>query len=538
MTNRTKWTLALGGTAVVLTYLLWPLPQPDQKIEFDTKAIEAKYAFLDTLRPTSSQRPNLLLIVADDLSRQDLSLYGNKLINTPNLDSIGLLGAVCTEGYVTSPICSPSRAGLLTGRYQQRFGFDRIVHTRYARNRLEWLVFKYFITTKNWLLLGKPVAPPFTEVVKQGLPPEQLTLAELLKASGYKTAIYGKWHLGHGDHALPFKRGFDEHYGFYEGYSLYMADTNNPNVVNHRVPRWSDFSDPFIWGAGRSGNCAVRLNGKVIDDQYYLTDRLAEKGVDFIRANRNQPFFLYLPFLTPHTPFQATKPFYDRLGHIPDHGRRVYMAMIAQLDHAVGQVINTLRAEGLLENTLIVLISDNGGATYTLAADNSPFKGGKLSHFEGGIRVPFLFRWDGKVKPGTVINTPVTSLDIFATMSSLLGMQLPDQHALDGQSLLDSVRPPRNLFWRCDYSWAVRSGPWKLVAEEGVEDEIPHKVRLYNMTTDPYEKNNLANLNPPLVDSLTNLHRQWEKGTMPPKWPNVMHFRFGHADGEVSWFPL
>ena len=524
--------------AALLAFLFWPLQKQPDRIRFDANAIRAKQEFLKTLKPDTSRVPNVVIILADDLGRSDISLYGNRLISTPNIDSIGLLGATFTEGYITSPICSPSRAGLLTGRYQQRFGFEYILHDRYARNRIEWLVYRHFLATDTWQVLGRPVVPTFQDVAAQGLPPEQITLSEVLKAKGYATAAIGKWHLGSAPHALPNARGFDLHYGFYEGYSLYMADSADGGVVNQRHDRSTDFSDPFIWGAGRQGNCAIRLNGEVIDERYYLTDRIAEESVKFIRANADRPFFLYVPFLTPHTPFQATKAYYDRLDHIQDRNKRVYMAMIAQMDDAVGHIMAQLRASGVSGNTMVFFLSDNGGATYTLATDNAPFRGGKFTHFEGGLRVPFMMRWDGVIESGSRINRHTSSLDIMATVLDTLGIELPQTNNLDGQSLLmRNGSQPRNLFWRSGYAWAVRSGPWKLVAEDDWGLGFGPRIRLFDISTDSLELNDLSALRPEVVDSLRSLHRNWQKNLQEPLWPNVMNFRFRKGDDE-SWFPL
>jgi arylsulfatase A-like enzyme len=524
--------------ASVLAILLWPLEKQPDRIRFNTDAINAKQEFLATLKPDTDRVPNVVIILADDLGRSDISLFGNTLISTPNIDSIGLLGATFTEGYITSPICSPSRAGLLTGRYQQRFGFEYILHDRYARNRLEWLVYKYLLATDTWQVLGRPVVPTFQDVAAQGLPPEQITLAEVLKAKGYATAAIGKWHLGSAPHALPNARGFDLHYGFYEGYSLYMADSANAGIVNQRHARNTDFSDPFIWGAGRQGNCAIRLNGEVVDERVYLTDRIAEEAVKFISANSDRPFFLYVPFLTPHTPFQATKVYYDRLSHIEDRNKRVYLAMIAQMDDAVGTIMAQLRASGISDNTMIFFLSDNGGATYTLATDNAPFRGGKFTHFEGGLRVPFMMRWDGVVEAGSKVSLPTSSLDIMATVLDTLGVEMPVANALDGCSLLkDEGQQTRNLYWRSGYAWAIRSGRWKLVAEDDWGLGFGPRVRLFDMHVDSLEQNDLSALRPEVVDSLRTMHRKWQQELQEPLWPNVMNFRFQRGSDD-SWFPL
>ena len=201
-----------------------------------------------------------------------------------------------------------------------------------------------------------------------------------------------------------------------------MADTSHKDVVNQRH---KDFSDPFIWGKGRSGNCAIRRNDAVIDEKFYLTDRIAEEANQFITKHKEEPFFLYVPFLAPHTPFQATKAYFDKLDHIKDRNKRVYNAMIWQLDDAVGSIISHLEESDLMDNTIIFFLSDNGGATYTEATDNAPLKGGKFTNFEGGLNIPFMVRWDGNIKQGREFSNPVISMDIFSTALELAGLEAP-----------------------------------------------------------------------------------------------------------------
>ncbi|MCB9192295.1 MAG: sulfatase-like hydrolase/transferase, partial [Flavobacteriales bacterium] len=444
--------------AVGLVFGFWPLSSKQFEIVFDKEKIAEKQNFLSTIKPTTSEKPNIVIIIADDLGKTDISLYGNPPIRTPNIDSIGLKGMTFTEGYITSPICAPSRAGMLTGRYQQRFGFEYQPHDRYPKNRIEMFVYKNFIATGDWLVADQIEFPRFQDITKNGMPPSEIMLSEILQKAGYRTGIAGKWHLGAGDHAIPINRGFDYQYGFYEAYSLYMADTSSPNVVNQRH---KDFSDPFIWGKGRSGNCAIRRNHDIIEEEYYLTDRIAEEANAFIDRNQDQPFFLYVPFLAPHTPFQATKAYYDKLDYIEDRNKRVYNAMIWQLDDAVGNIISHLEQTGLMENTIIFFLSDNGGATYTEATDNAPLKGGKFTNFEGGLNIPFMVRWDGHVTPQTNYTEPVISMDIFTTALELTVIHYTSRE-LDGVSLLpvltDSLKQPihNKLCWRSGYNRAIR----------------------------------------------------------------------------------
>lgn len=521
--------------AALLTYGFWPLSSKKWEITFDKEKINQKASFLEAIKPDTSAKPNIVIIIADDLGKTDISLYGNPPIQTPNIDSIGLKGMTFTEGYITSPICAPSRAGMLTGRYQQRFGFEYQPHDRYPKNRIEMFVYKNFIATGDWLVANQIEFPAFKDMVKNGMPPSEIMLAEILQKAGYRTGIAGKWHLGAGEHAIPINRGFDYQYGFYEAYSLYMADTSDPSIVNQRH---KDFSDPFIWGKGRSGNCAIRRNDEVIDEKFYLTDRIAEEANRFIDENKEEPFFLYVPFLAPHTPFQATKAYYDKLGHITDRNKRVYNAMIWQLDDAVGSIISHLEASGLMENTIVFFLSDNGGATYTEATDNAPLKGGKFTNFEGGLNVPFMIRWDGHVNAGTQYEQPVISMDIFSTAVQLAGVNYSVERPVDGVSLLpvleDSVTTPLHeaLFWRSGYNRAVRNGDWKLIT-----DDLSGNHALYNVRTDKEEQRNLYNDNPEMVELLRNRHKEWESQMIDPQWPRVMDYRWWDGD-EPYYFPL
>ncbi len=535
MKRKTLFLLVLFVLTLFIGYGFWPLSSKNFEIVFDKQKISQKSAYLSTIEADSSSKPNIVIIIADDLGKTDISLYGNPPIQTPNIDSIGLKGMTFTEGYITSPICAPSRAGMLTGRYQQRFGFEYQPHDRYPKNRIEMFVYKNFIATGDWLVADQIDFPRFKDVVKNGMSPSEILLSEILQKAGYRTGIVGKWHLGGSDHAIPINRGFDYQYGFYEAYSLYMADTSHPDIINQRH---KDFSDPFIWGKGRSGNCAVRRNHDVIEEEFYLTDRIAEEAIDFIDRDPDNPFFLYVPFLAPHTPFQATKEYYDKLKHIKDRNKRVYNAMIWQLDDAVGNIIDHLEKKGLIENTIVFFLSDNGGATYTEATDNDPLKGGKFTNFEGGLNIPFMVRYDGKVKPRAAYSSPVISMDIFSTALDLAQVEYSVDRQLDGRSLLpiltDSVQNVihKKLCWRSGYNRAIRYENWKLIW-----DELSGNEALYNLSADKIESKNLSSANPEKVKELKQLHAEWESEMMDPKWPRVMDYRWWDGD-EPYYFPL
>jgi len=518
-----------------LAYLLYPLSSPRFHIVVDAAKLRARQRYLaevprvDPSRP----RPNVVLILADDLGKTDITTYDG-WVPTPRIDAIGREGATCTEGYITSPICSPSRAGLMTGRYQQRFGHELQPHERYPRNRLQYYVFKYLLVHGDFRVADLIAFPRFEDILEQGLPVSEVTLAEVLRRQGYRTAIMGKWHLGSfGDH-IPIRRGFDYHYGFYEAHTLY-ADPADPDIVNQRN---DDFTDRHIWHEGRHGNCALRRNGDVVDDKVYLTEKIADESVRWLEANAAGPFFLYVPFNAPHTPFQVPRRYYDRFTRITNPSRRIYAAMIAALDDAVGRIMDTLARLGLDENTLVFFLSDNGGATYTGATDNAPLRGGKFTNFEGGINVPFLVRWRDTIPAGAACTHAVSALDVFATAVDAAGADLPSDRPYDGVSLLPyltgrTAAPPHGaLFWRAEYHKAIRKGDWKLV-----KDEMSRRTVLYDLATDKGERRNLAAAHPEVVRELEQALTRWENEMVSPLWPRVMDFRF--VDGEeVYFFPL
>lgn len=538
-----KKTVAAVAFLSLLAFLLYPLGSPQFRIVFDEQKIAYKKAFLDSLRQEfaqreeSGRRPNIVLIVADDLAWSDISLQGNAQVSTPNIDALARRGVQCTQGYISSPICSPSRAGMLTGRYQQRFGYEYQPHARYPNNRLEYYAYKWFIARGDWRVSDRLPVPLPEDMLRQGLPPTEIILPEILKTQGYATACIGKWHLGTSSFTLPLQRGFDYHYGFYEAYTLYYADTASARIVNQRH---TDFSDQFIWGKARTGNCAIYRNDKVVEDTTYLTHKQADEAVEFIRANKERPFFLYVPFLAPHTPFQAPKETFDKYAHISDRNRRVYCALIDELDRAVGKIRTEISQQGLDSNTLIIFISDNGGARYTGATDNTPFKGGKFSNFEGGLRVPFIWEWQGVLPAGLVYEQPVSSLDIVATLSRFLQFRLPQERPYDGVDLFPyftaqypaDKAPHEALFWRSDYHKAVRKGNWKLI-----KDTKANLMALYDLSADKEEQKDQASTRADLVKELEAMLADWETGLIPPAWCNVMDYHI-HDGERVYYFPL
>ncbi|MEM0938390.1 MAG: sulfatase-like hydrolase/transferase [Bacteroidota bacterium] len=523
---------------IVFAYLLWPLHSDEFQITWDQQKIKEKSKILSNIKliqDSLNVPPNIVIILADDLGKSEVSAYGQDLVHTPNIDAIGTNGALFTEAYITSPICSPSRAGLITGRYQQRFGYELQPHDRYPRNWLEFIAFKYFIDTDNWVVADEHIAYPNPEdILRQGLPPSEITLAELLKASGYRTGVIGKWHLGLNEFSYPLQRGFDYHYGFYEAFSLY-AHEDDSTIVNHHHD-WL-FTDKYIWGPGRTGNCAIYRNNEVVEEREYITKKFAQEAIEFIDRNKQEPFLLYLPFNAPHTPFQALKEDYEMFDQVKDQNKRVYYAMIKSLDDAVGKIMDELRKENLLENTLVFFLSDNGGASYTKATDNFPLKGGKITNFEGGINIPFMMQWKESIPSGQVFDKPVSSLDIFATAIQVAGVEMP-RRKLDGVDLIpyvseqESGDPHEALYWRSGYNLAIRKGDWKLII-----NEMDGVHRLYNLKEDKSEERNLYVRNKVLVEELEKELNDWSATLVPPRWPRIMDWEYNDGE-EVIHFAM
>lgn len=485
--------------------------------------------------PARARRPNVVLIVADDLGRADVSTYPEGRVATPNLDRLAKAGVAYGAGYVTASLCSPSRAGLLTGRYQQRFGHEGQPHDRYARNGLEYLWMKWFMSTDDWRILGWN-APGEADVQRQGLPASELTLAELLRHQGYATGMFGKWHLGWAPEFQPHHRGFDQFYGFYEAYSLYSAPTDREGVRDQHL---EEFSDRFIWGRGRGDISAVVRNGVVAEEPGYLTDRFTDEAIAFIDQHRAGPFFLYLPYQNPHTPYQVKRADEAPYASEPDPVRRAYLALIHNLDQSVGRVLDALDQRGLGEDTLVIFLSDNGGALYTRATSNAPFQGGKFTLFEGGLRVPFSMRWPGHLPAGARYDEPVSALDVVATVAAATGLELPADRVYDGVDLVPYVRgeragsPHPALFWRAGYTAAIRSGRWKLL-----RDDLAGNTALFDLLEDPGERRDVAGAHPAEVKALTLALDDWSAQCRAPLWPAVMDYRFVGSDGRAWWYPL
>ncbi len=466
--------------------------------------------------------PNIILIIADDLGYSDLASYGNKNVHTPHIDSLGLKGVRFTQAYVSSPICAPSRMGIMTGRYQQRFGAEFMLFDKFDPSVKKKIIRHFFSLKKKPAGLAN-LKPDFLlnrSVYVTDLPASEITIAELLKQNGYSTGYVGKWNLSSSPRVFPDLHGFDYSYYFDGALSRYVDDpVDTSRYINMHLP-WA-FSEIPAW-APRHGSTAIKEGRTIVKDPDYLTFSLAGKGIDFIEKNKPGPFFLTLSFNAPHDPFQVPKKYFNRIEGVTDSVKRVYYGMIEALDDAVGQVIQKLEQEGLTENTLIFFISDNGGATYTRATDNAPLRGGKATHFDGGIAVPFFIKYPDGLKARGIYNHPVSSLDIFSTIAAVSGAVLDTGRIYDGVNLLpyldnDPALPHLDFFWRSGYSKAFRRGDWKLYMNE--KNKITY---LFNIAEDREEMHDLSGKRPDKLKELKDALNDWEKkNAVPPLWPSA-----------------
>lgn len=490
-----------------------------------------------SLKRKTFKQPNVILIIADDLGYSDLASYGNSSIHTPYIDGLGTSGIRFTRAYVSSPICSPSRMAILTGRYQNRFGCEYMPYEKYNPAFLKNLHKHYFSMRKKnpGLQSIRPRLWLNRDKHHSGLPTAEITIAELLKKNGYATGLVGKWNLGNeaGDH--PNERGFDYSYYFDGALTRYVDDpVDSSQYIDQHLP-WS-FSELPAW-LPRYGSTAIREQGNIVKDTSYLTFSFANKATDFIEKNKDKPFFLTLAFNAPHDPFQAPKKYFDRIQSTQDSVKCIYYAMIEALDDAVGEVEKKLQATGLEENTIVLFISDNGGATYTRATDNAPLRGGKCTHFEGGLLVPFFIKYPALFSGQQVYDKTVSSLDIFSTIAAATNTPLPADRLYDGVNLFsylsnNTATPHETLFWRSGYSKAVCKGNWKLYI-----NEKNNKTFLFDLANDLEERNDLSKKEANKVKELKKELEQWEKTqTIKPAWPSAAKLIID-VRGEKYYFP-
>lgn len=468
-------------------------------------------------RAPSERPPNVVLILADDLGWNDLTFGGGGVANgsvpTPNIDSIAAEGATFVNGYAANATCAPSRAALMSGRYGTRFGFE-FTPTPPGFTQLVALGAEAVPhpPIRPAVLLEDVAEVPYDEM---GMPASEITLAELLGEQGYHTVHIGKWHLGRSNGMAPHDQGFDESVLMTSG--LYLPE-EDPNVVNSKQD--FDSIDQFLWASQRF---AAQYNGgPVFEPGGYLTDWYTEQAVEVIEANRDRPFFLYLAHWAPHTPLQATREDYEALSHIENHRERVYAAMIRSLDRGVGEVLRALERNGLDENTIVLFTSDNGGAGYIgLPEVNRPFRGWKISLFEGGIHVPYFVKWPANIAPGTEVEAPVHHFDMYATAAAAAGAPLPEDRKIDGVDLVPYVtgeadgEPHRALFWRSGASRSALVDGWKL----NVSDP-PGRSWLFDLAADPTEQHDLSSERPEKLAELMAAMDAHDSEQAPPAWPS------------------
>jgi arylsulfatase A-like enzyme len=457
-----------------------------------------------------ARKPNIIVIVADDLGYNDISLNGNPLVRTPNIDAIAKDGARFTDPYTGDAVCAPSRAALLTGRYPQRYGFEYLPHLPGFINAMNGKYIKPEYDATIFPPQDPPVAPE-----KNGLPESEITIAQMLKGEGYTTAIFGKWHMGLAPNLAPGKRGFDEHV-YYPGGAMFHAQPDDPNVVSYKLP-W-DGIDHWLWDQLKPQIIRGDVKGPV---KGWLGDELAASAGDFMARNKDKPLFIYLAFSEAHTPLMAPKDIYDRNSYIKDEKTRIYYSMIEAMDRNVGRVLEKVKSLGLDENTIIIFASDNGGAAYTrIPMENLPYRGWKVTFFRGGVTVPYFMRWKGHIAPDQTVPGIASTLDIFPTAAAASGATLAADRKYDGRNLLPVLTGTapndlgnRTLYWRNQDYYLLREGHYTLQVSK-----YPDKVWLFDLDTDPAERINLAPFMPAKVKEMKAALGAIDKEMVPPAW--------------------
>ena len=498
--------------------------------------------------PPDERPPNIILIVADDLGFNDISTFGGGVadgqVPTPGIDQLAAQGVVFEQSYSGHNTCAPSRAMLMTGRYPARTGFS-FTPTPDGMAKMVGMI-------ANSMDNGLPNAeidseiektkPPYEEM---GLPGSETTVAEILKNQGYYTAHIGKWHLGRNKGSKPQDQGFDDSLLMVSG--LYLPE-DSPDVVNAKL----DFDpiDQFLWSSLRYSAGFNNTEGAGFTPGGYLTDYYTDESLRVIEANKHRPFFLYLAHWGVHTPLQATREDYDAVGDIKPHRLRVYAAMIRALDRSVSHIMHKLEQEGLADNTVVMFTSDNGGPGYIGIPDvNHPFRGWKITSFEGGLRVPMFVKWPGTLPAGTRVKEPVAHIDVLPTIVAAAGAMLPDGLEVDGKNLLTLANTEtakdwqrQTLFWVSSHSQVVRHGDWKLQLNDRKATDGLQKW-LYNLGDDPGEQNNLVATRPDKLAELEALLTEHIASARPPLWQassqmavpidKTLAERFGEGDEYV-----
>ena len=465
----------------------------------------------------TSDKPNIIVILVDNMGFNEVSSYGGGMGNgqfkTPNIDQLAKDGVLCTNGYATTAVCSPSRASLLTGRFSTRFGYE------YTPARgMGSFIYSMNKDKDPPMLFDQEVEDALPPMEQMGLPSSEITIAELLKPEGYHTTHIGKWHLGGSKQFIPTNHGFDESLWIETG-SLFLPE-EDPNVVNAKLS--FDPIDKFLWA---NLPYAVQFNDSPrFNPDGHLTDYFTKEAVKVIEKNKNQPFFLYLAYWAVHTPLQALKSDYDKLSYIEDHAERVQAAMVMTVDRGVGKIRETLKENSLDDNTIIIFTCDNGAPYYIgLPNLNKPYRGWKLTLFEGGIHVPFIVNYPDSIPAGQVYDGRVSNVDIFATAANLAGASLPTDRKMDGTNILPyltgakSGSPERPLFTKNGTFSQVIKEDWKLLW-----DQQQQKKWLFDLKNDPTEQNNLIDQNSTKASDLTNLLTAFLAEQPKPIWKGAL----------------
>ena len=477
----------------------------------------------DGPKTRTSSKPNIIVVLVDDLGFNQISSYGGGMSNgnfkTPNIDNLAKDGVLCTNGYSSSPICSPSRASLLTGRFPTRFGYEFTPTTSSMMKAIS------LFSKKNEVADGvyyDKREENIIDIEQMGLPQSEKTIAEMLKPEGYHNIHIGKWHLGHANDFLPRKHGFDESLRIDQG-SLFLPE-DDENVINAKLE--FDPIDKVLWG---NLPYAVNFNeGPRMNPDGHLTDYLTNEAVKVIEKNKNRPFFLYLAYWAVHSPLQAKKEDYEKLSFIENHDERVLASMVMTVDRGVGKIRDVLKKNNIDDNTIIIFTSDNGAPGYIGLPDlNKPYRGWKLTHFEGGVHVPFIVNYPNKIPKGITYNGRVSNLDILSTVASVAGVDM-DRNDLkeiefDGANVLPYLigenegEPERVLFNKSgNYSFIIKEG-WKLQV-----DLVQNKKWLYNLNEDPTEQINLIKSDLKKLNELEKILNKKLSEQVKPIWPSLL----------------
>ncbi|WP_271784123.1 sulfatase-like hydrolase/transferase [Aquimarina algiphila] len=438
------------------------------------------------------QRPNIIVILCDDLGYADVGFNGAKDIKTPALDQLAHAGTIITSGYVPHPFCGPSRAGIMTGRYPHTIGAQ------------------YNLPPNTTGLQNIPVV----DSIEQGISLKETFISKMLQESGYYTGAIGKWHLGATPKYHPNQRGFDEFYGFLGGGHSYFPDHFRPIYEGRKkVKKVYDY-DYLL---------PLEHNGKQVDEKEYITDGLSREAVNFVEkaSKKEEPFFLYLAYNAPHTPLEAKEEDIQKYNHIEDKNRRIYAAMVHAVDRGVGELVLGLKATGEFDNTLIIFLSDNGGRT-DKGASNFPLKGRKGNTLEGGFRVPMFFHWPNHVTAGKTYDYPVSALDFYPTFAKLAGVEIPETKVIHGKDIWKSFiagnnpRKGETIFAlrhrERSNEVGMRQDHWKAYKGENTPWE------LFNIVNDIGEKKDLSKKYPEKLNEMVKLTHQWSQKHAEPKW--------------------